>query len=100
MNHPIYKIVEFKIVGPYTLQLKFDDGINQIINFKAVLEGEIYAPLKDQKLFGQVEIDPEAHTLIWPNGADFDPQTLHDWPRYEGKMKEMAKCWAISRVRT
>jgi hypothetical protein len=29
-----------------------------------------------------VQIDPEAHSLAWPNGADFDPATLHDWPKY------------------
>jgi hypothetical protein len=22
----------------------------------------------------------EAGTLVWPNDADFDPSTLHDWP--------------------
>jgi hypothetical protein len=24
-----------------------------------------------------VKIDPEVHTLVWPNGADFDPATFH-----------------------
>lgn len=26
------------------------------------------------------QIDPEVHTLVWPNGADCDPAILHDWP--------------------
>lgn len=34
-------------------------------------------------LFNQVGIDPEVKTLVWLNGADFDPATLHDWPEHK-----------------
>lgn len=51
-------------------------------------------PCVMKSLFAQVEIDPEAHTLVWPNGTDFDPETLHDWPKYAEEMKRMAKRWA------
>lgn len=47
-----------------------------------MLAGELYGLLKDLAVFEQVQIDREVHTLVWPNGADFDPETLHDWPRY------------------
>ncbi|MCL5612100.1 MAG: DUF2442 domain-containing protein [Chloroflexi bacterium] len=46
--------------------------------------------MQNEKFFNQVEIDPEVHTLIWPNGADFDPATLHDWPEHITEMKKMA----------
>jgi len=36
--------------------------------------------------------------LVWPNGADFDPATLHDWPDYECAFQEMAQRWAPARV--
>jgi len=52
MTHSIYWVVSRRIVG-------------------AVL---------DLSLFNQVTIDPEVFTIVWPNGADFDPTTLHDWP--------------------
>jgi len=80
MLHPIYQIHSFQIVAPYILQIKFDDGIAKIINFKPWLTGELYSPLCELSLFNQVQLDPEIHTLVWPNGADFDPATLHDWP--------------------
>jgi hypothetical protein len=41
-------------------------------------------------LFEQVKIDPEVHTLVWPNGADFDPATLHDWPEVGSAFEAMA----------
>ncbi len=93
MNHPIYRVVEFEIVGSYTLRVAFDDGAEQVIDFRPVLAGKMYEPLQDQGLFDQVEIDPEVHTLVWPNGADFDPETLHEWPKYVDEMKLMVRRW-------
>jgi len=93
MGHPIYRIINFKKVGAYTLRIVFDDGMVQTINFLPVLRGALYGALKDEVLFDQVSIDPEVHTLVWPNGADFDPATLHDWPKYAEVMKKMAQKW-------
>ena len=98
MEHPIYRVVQFKIVGPHTLRVVFDDGQEQVIDFRPMLVGELYGPLQDERLFKQVEIDPEVHTLVWPNGADFDPATLHDWPDYVESMRELAKRWAMKGV--
>jgi len=91
MHHPIYRIIRFDKVGAYTLRIVFDDDTVQTINFRPVLKGELYGALKDSVLFDQVTIDPEVHTLVWPNGADFDPATLHDWPIYAEGMKELVE---------
>jgi hypothetical protein len=80
MKHAIYKVISFNIAGPYTLTIRFDDGISRTIDFQPVLAGPLYGTLIDLNLFTKVKIDPEVHTLVWPNGADFDPETLHDWP--------------------
>ncbi len=93
MKHAIYRVIDFRIVGPYKLRVAFDDETDQVIDFRPVLEGPIYGPLQDVSLFNQVKIDPEVHTLVWPNGADFDPETLHDWPKYAEDLKRMAKQW-------
>jgi hypothetical protein len=93
MKHPIYRVESFEIISPYTLRLKFNDQTEQTINFQPVLAGELYGPLRDVTLFNQVEIDPEVHTLRWPNGADFDPATLHDWPEQGEALKARARQW-------
>lgn len=98
MSHPIYRVVNFEIVAPYTLRVCFDDATVQIINFAPALAGELYAPLHDLKMFNQASIDPEVHTLVWPNGADFDPATLHDWPLHEQTLRERARHWQTIRV--
>ena len=98
MAHNIYRVVSCKIIAPYTLQLRFDDGAEQIIDFRPILTGELYGPLLDLSLFNQVTIDPEIFTIVWPNGADFDPATLHDWPEQVDALVERAKKWASTTV--
>jgi Protein of unknown function (DUF2442) len=93
VSHPICRVRWFKVVAPYTLKVGFDDDTEQIINFRPILAGELFGPLRDPKLFNQVQIDPEVHTLVWPNGADFDPATLHDWPVHESAFRELARRW-------
>ncbi len=95
MIHPIYRVVSFKIVAPYTLQVMFDDQTSQIIDFTPILKGALYGPLVNQSLFEQVKIDPEVHTIVWPNGADFDPADLHDWPMYKENFEMLAKQWSL-----
>ena len=93
MSHPIYRIVSVKVSAPYTLEVEFDDDTLQVIDFQPVLKGELYAPLRDITLFNQVQIDPEVHTLVWPNGADFDPATLHDWSEDVTELTALLQQW-------
>ena|SRR5271167_4496274 len=93
MNHAIYRVQSFEVVGPYTLRVCFDDHTEQIINFEPILAGELFGPLRDATLFKQVRLDSEVHTLVWPNGADFDPATLHDWPEYLPALSARASQW-------
>jgi hypothetical protein len=96
MAHPIYRVQSFQIEAAYTLRVAFDDGTEQLINFEPILAGELFGPLRDLTLFQLVRIDPEVHTLVWPNGADFDPATLHDWPTFEPALAARAKKWNLT----
>ena len=93
MVHPIYRVRSFEAFAPYTLRVEFDDNTKQTINFQPVLAGDLYGPLHDVFIFNQVRVDLEVHTLVWPNGADFDPATLHDWPQYVQELTARAKRW-------
>jgi hypothetical protein len=93
MIHLICRVTSFQVVAPYTLRVQFDDSTEQLISFEPVLAGELFGPLRDLDVFNRVRIDPEVHTLVWPNGADFDPATLHDWPKHAKALADLARQW-------
>ena len=90
-EHKLFRVTDFEIVGDYTLRIHFDDGTEQTINFEPVLYGPVFAPLRDLDLFNQVQLVDYAGCLEWPTGADFDPETLHGWPRYKDEIIERRK---------
>ena len=64
--------------GPYRLLLRFDDGAEGEIDIQEMTTFEgVFEPMKDPGFFSQVRVDPEAGTIVWPNGADLDPLVLH-----------------------
>ena len=95
MHHPIYKVTSLKVVGSYKLELTFNDGVQKTIDFEPVLHGEMFSPLKDLSLFNRVAIDPEVKTIVWPNGADFDPAILHNWEEYADEIIRRSQEWEL-----
>ena len=93
MTHPTYRVVAVEALGEHSLRVTFDDGLPRVIDLTPVLAGDLFGPLRDPVLFRQVRVDPEVHTLVWPNGADFDPATLHDWPEHVTALEQLARRW-------
>ncbi|MBI2820026.1 MAG: DUF2442 domain-containing protein [Acidobacteria bacterium] len=72
-----YHVVEAEYVSGYVVRLKFRDGTRGEIDLQAELTGPMFEPLRNLDLFRQLQVDPEFHTLVWPNGADLAPEFLH-----------------------
>jgi len=89
----MYQVTGIETIADHTLLVLLDDGTQQVIDFEPVLRGAMWGPLRDLNLFNQVAIDPIARTLAWPNGADFDPETLRNWPKYKDELAERAQQW-------
>ncbi len=73
-----YDVVEARHVRAHTVWLRFRDGTAGEIDLAPALRGPIMEPLKDVGFFRQFRIHPEFRTLVWPNGADFSPEFLHE----------------------
>lgn len=93
MSHPLYQVRSVGVVESYTLRMQFTHNTEQIIELKPVMAGELYGPLLNLDLFNQVAVDPEVKTVVWLNGADFDPATLHDWPEHKDAFAARAREW-------
>jgi hypothetical protein len=93
MKPPIHFVQSFEHIGPWTLRVHFEDGTSQQIDFRPVLHGPLFGPLQAAGLFSQVRLDSEVRTLVWPNGADFDPATLYDWPEEGPLLSAKAHEW-------
>jgi len=73
-----YDVMEARYLGGYAVWLRFRDGTAGEIDLEPALRGEVFESLRDAAVFSQFTIHPLFHTLVWPNGADFAPEFLHD----------------------
>jgi hypothetical protein len=63
----------------YRIRLGFTDGTCGDVDLAPYLQGPVFQPLlRDRELFDAVRVDPELRTIVWPNGADMDPDVLYD----------------------
>lgn len=70
-------IVEVRHLGGHRLYLRFEDGAAGEVDLAPVLQFTgVFAPLSDPAYFGKVRVDPDAGSIVWPNGADLCPDVL------------------------
>jgi hypothetical protein len=71
-------IVEVRPLGGYLVHFRFEDGLEGDLDLGKLIEfNGIFAPLRDEKEFAKVQLHGELGTIVWPNGADLDPDVLY-----------------------
>ena len=73
-----YRLTDAKHISGYVLHFKFSDGLEGDVDLREEIHGPIFEPLRDVETFKRFRLDPELRTLVWPNGADFSPELLHE----------------------
>jgi hypothetical protein len=72
------RICSVEPLDGFLLRVGFDDGTTSDVDLADELWGPVFEPLRnDLQLFQQVQVDRELGTVVWPNGADLDPDVLH-----------------------
>lgn len=69
-------VTNAQYVSGRVLELTFSDGIKAPIDYSDWIEKyPFFSPLKDAEYFKNFSLD--GWTVVWPNGADIAPETLH-----------------------
>ena len=75
-------IADVEVLHDHVVRLRFADGFERTIDLDPYLHGPVFAEIRtDPAAFAAVDIDPEAGTIVWPNGADLAPDVLYEGRR-------------------
>lgn len=76
-----FDVLEARLVRDFVVWLRFRDGTTGEVDLSNALHGPVFEPLRDPEYFKRFYIHPEFETLVWPNGADFAPESLYQRAR-------------------
>jgi hypothetical protein len=66
-----------EVVEARTVLVRFSDGASRLVDLTPFLWGPAFEEIaRDDAMFGRVSVDPDAGTIVWPNGADIAPEPL------------------------
>jgi hypothetical protein len=71
-------VTAVEYVSGYKLKLAFEDASIRIVDLAAHLNGEVFEPLKNLRLFKTARLNPDLDTVVWENGADMSPDFLYE----------------------
>jgi hypothetical protein len=72
------EVTSVEVVADRRVRLRFSDSSERVVDLTPLLWGPAFEKIAtDDELFASVRVDPEIGTIVWPNGADLDPDVLH-----------------------
>lgn len=77
-SQELVRVSEVEPLDGFSVDLTFTDGSKKVIDLGDYLRGPVFEPIRNNpELFRAVRVDEEAGTIVWPNGADIDPDVLY-----------------------
>ena len=72
------EVTSVEVVAGRRVRLRFSDSSERVVDLTPFLWGPAFEQVAaDDEFFAAVRVDPEIGTIVWPNGADLDPDVLH-----------------------
>lgn len=70
------RVIDVDYIKDYVLEMTFSDGAKKRMDFKPMLQGEVFGELIDREKFVQYGLT--RNTIEWANGADIAPEYLYE----------------------
>jgi uncharacterized protein DUF2442 len=71
-------ITDVEVLHDHVVHLRFADGTTKTIDLDRYLHGPVFAAIRSAPaVLASVRVDPDAGTIVWPNGADLAPDVLY-----------------------
>ena len=84
-------ITHVEVLHDHVVRLRFVDDAEKTIDLDPYLHGPVFESIRSEPLvFAAVRVDPEAGTIVWPNGADLAPDVLREG-RPSARMESKAR---------
>jgi hypothetical protein len=72
------RVIAARYVRDFILHVRFADGNEGDVDLQGELDGEVFEPVRDPAYFRRFQVSTDLGTIVWPNGADFAPEFLHE----------------------
>ncbi|HYC03849.1 MAG TPA: DUF2442 domain-containing protein [Azospirillaceae bacterium] len=73
----MYRIISATARPGFLVDLTWEDGSRSSIDFRPLLQGEVFAPLRDPAWFAaHVAVEEDGHALGWPGELHFSADSL------------------------
>jgi len=71
-------IIAVRPLTNWELEIEFEDGVVGIVDVAELVRFEgVFSALRDPNEFQTARVDSELGTVVWPCGADLDPDVLY-----------------------
>jgi hypothetical protein len=71
------RIQSVERLGGFTVRLGLTNGSTKVVDLTPFLRGPVFELIRNNPdEFAAIRVDPRAGTIVWPNGADIDPNVL------------------------
>ena len=78
MEEEMVRIQSVEPLSGFHVRLGFTNGTSKEVDLEQYLHGPVFEPIRnDLNFFRRVSVDQRAGTIVWPNGADIDPDVLY-----------------------
>lgn len=76
VRHVLPRVAAVRHVRGHVLWLRFSDGVEGEADLADGLDGELFESVRDPATFARAAV--QHGTVVWPNGADWAPESLYE----------------------